>query len=409
VNYLRGLSVTALATGLTFCLGFANQALLARLLGTEGRGHLALVATSVLLGGLLFGEWLSRGNAYHAGRQPQRVGSIWKNTTWYCLALLAGTVGITVIVAGTSLVPWGWPFTPVQLTLATALITVLVAQRGYNAILLGSDRLAPYALIPLLFITCYLVFNALALSWLEFGLTTVLIAWLAAATLAMSVAAAFAASPGAVDGGLLRSTSCVGGRGAVSATLIFLLFRSDIYLVEHFLDAPALGVYAIAIVLAEMIQRGPNVAGAVLLPKVLRGADDDHATSLVVGRWTLLFSLLVAGMVIVAGRPLIYWCFGDDYIGAYGPLVWMLPGLVAAGFASILNTKLAGQGYPPVTLWGPAVALTVNVALNLVLIPRAGLIGAAQATSVAYILWALIVTIAYQRHTGSGWRQLLPG
>ena len=194
----------------------------------------------------------------------------------------------------------------------------------------------------------------------------------------------------------------------MSATLIFLMFRSDVYLVEHFLGAAALGVYAIAVIIAEMIQRGPNIAGAVLLPKVLRGVDDDHAMSRVVGRWTFLFSLLVAAVIIIGGGPLIHWCFGDDFSGAHLPLMWMLPGLVAAGFASVLNTKLAGQGYPPVTLWAPAVALTANVALNLLLIPRAGLVGAAQATSVAYILWALIVTIAYQRQTRSGQPEGLP-
>ncbi len=202
---------------------------------------------------------------------------------------------------------------------------------------------------------------------------------------------------------MLQLTAAVGGRGAVSATLIFLLFRSDIYLVRHFLGAEVLGVYAIAVVIAEMMQRGPNIAGAVMLPKVLRGIDDDHGMSLAISRWTFAFSLLSAAAIVVLGAPLIEWIFGISFAGAYTPLVWMLPGLIASGYGSVLNTKLAGQGYPPVTMWAPGAALAMNVVLNLLLIPRHGLIGAALSTSIAYGLWAAIVTIAYQRTTGLRW------
>ena len=58
MNYIRGLSVTALATGLTFALGLANQALLARVLGDEGRGILAAVATTVLLATLALNGYI---------------------------------------------------------------------------------------------------------------------------------------------------------------------------------------------------------------------------------------------------------------------------------------------------------------------------------------------------------------
>jgi Na+-driven multidrug efflux pump len=85
----------------------------------------------------------------------------------------------------------------------------------------------------------------------------------------------------------------------------------------------------------------------------------------------------------------------------------MLPGLVFSGFGSVLNTKLAGQGYPPVTLWAPGLALAANVGLNLWLIPELGLKGAALTASVTYTLWALVVTAAYLRRTGLGWTAFL--
>jgi O-antigen/teichoic acid export membrane protein len=403
VSFLRGFSVNAAAGGVSFLLALANQALIARWLGVAGRGQLAIVATSVTIGGMVFGEWLSRGNGFHSGRDPARAGSVWRNTVGYSLALLllSGALAVTVPAVAP-----GWLASGQSLLLA-GMVTAVVAQKGFSGILQGRDRLTAYALIPLLFIGTYLAVNTIALGWLQTGLNGVLTAWLCGALLAALLAAVLSRAPGVLDGSLLHSTAVVGTRGALSATLIFLLFRSDVYLVRYYLSEEVLGVYAIAIVIAEMMQRGPNIAGAVLLPKVLRGIDDNHEMSLVVSRWVFAFSLLSAVGIVAFGETLIRWVFGVLYAGAYEPLVWMLPGLVASGYGSVLNTKLAGQGYPPVTMWAPGTALAVNVALNVALIPHYGLVGAALSTSIAYLLWAVLVTFAYHRMTGLTWTRFV--
>ena len=48
-EFLRGFTTNIVCTGLTFGLGAANQALLARGLGTEGRGQLGLEGRKVSL------------------------------------------------------------------------------------------------------------------------------------------------------------------------------------------------------------------------------------------------------------------------------------------------------------------------------------------------------------------------
>lgn len=407
MSYLRGFSTNATCTGLTFALGYANQALIARGLGTHGRGVLTVISTAVLFGGIAFGEWLSRGNSYAVGRDPTRAGSTWANTGLYVLALCAALGGAAALVAAWPALRSAAGLAPGQLLLLAALVTAVVAQRGFLAILLGRDRVLPYALIPVLFIACYLAGNAAALGPLAAGVDGVLTSWLMASALAAAVALVLTRAPGPADGTALRATARVGARGAVSTALIFLLYRSDVFLVGWFLGAGPLGVYAIAIVMAEMMQRLPNVAGTVMLPKVLGGDDDDHALSLALSRWVLRFGLVAAAAIVAGGAQVIAWSFGAAFAGAWEPLVWMLPGLVVAGFASVLNTKLAGLGYPPVTVWAPAAAFAANVALNLLLIPRLGLRGAALATSIAYALWAALVTAEYRRRTHVAWVRFL--
>jgi len=405
MNFLRGFSWNVVCTGLVTGLGLLNQSLLFRGLGPEGRGYLGELATTVMLAGLLFGEWLNRGNTYVVGRERSR----WKalhHTLIYGLGL--GVSLAAILWLGPPLIPYLDSF---QHCLLAGLIVASVAQKAGQAILLGEDRLGLYAVLPVVLIAAYLLGNALVLKAWHLGLEGVLAAWLGATCIAL-LATLLPLLRGhwtfaGFDPRFFRYTLGVGGRGAVSVILIFLLFRSNIYLVKHFLGAETLGVFMIAVVFAEMMQRLPNLAGLVLLPKVIRGQDEDDRLSLQVAQSVLLFSVAAAAGIVFFGRWAIDLFAGSRYLGAYQPLVWMLPGLVLSGFGSVLNTKLAGQGYPPVTLWAPALALSVNVALNLALIPAMELRGAALSTSIAYGIWSLVVTVYYLRSTSLTWSDFL--
>ncbi|SVC26123.1 uncharacterized protein METZ01_LOCUS278977, partial [marine metagenome] len=218
VNYARGLSVTALATGLTFALGFANQALLARMLGEEGRGALAAVATTVLLATLVIGEWVNRGNTFIAGHQPTRASSL-LSLTLVWTALLSVVFAIGLWLAG----PWLAAAISDQLSeslsvpvlwWAGVLTILLVVQRGAQAILLGLDRLRLYNVVPVLFIVVYLGGNALlAATTATPDVLHVLGVWCVAVALSGVVAIAACGRPVLLDlRPLLRQTAKVGSR-----------------------------------------------------------------------------------------------------------------------------------------------------------------------------------------------------
>ena len=405
MNFSCGFSWNLACTGLVTVLGMANQSLLARGLGPEGRGKLGMLTTMVMLGALLFGEWLSRGNTYVVGRREVGEKAL-HNTLIYGLAL--GIFLGLVALSGSRVFP---QLSELQFYLVAALTVVTIVQKAGQAILLGEDRLKLYSLLPLVLIFSYLAGNLLVLKVWRLGLEGVLGAWLLATALVLFVTLGVlqkhGSSSGAFDSRIFRHTASVGSRGATSAVLIFLLFRSDIFVVNHFLGPEVLGVYMIAVVFAEMMQRLPNIAGVVLLPKVIRGQDEEDRLSLQVARNVLFFSLGTAGGILVFGRPIIEFFAGSAFAAAYVPLLWMLPGLVFSGFGSVLNTKLAGQGYPSVTIWSPALALVLNLVLNLSLIPSMELRGAALSTSIAYGLWSVVATIYYLRATNLRWVDFL--
>ena len=409
MNFLRGFSFNAACTGLTFVLGFANQWLLANNLDAADYGKLGLWTTTAMLGALVFGEWLNKGNVYAAGKGAGR-GKLVGNTLIYGLVLTGVLAAIALAASGLSL-----PFFPhleiVYWLLLASVVVLMILQKAGESILLGEDRISSYSLLPVLFVLCYLGSNLLVLKVWGGGLAQVLVVWTASVGIvALTGFALLLRGAGGlkVDRELWWQMLRVGGRGGGSVILVFLLFRSDLYLVEHFMGAAQVGVYRVAGIFAEMMQRLPNVAGAVLLPKVIQAQEGEGLLSLRVARNVLLFSLLCAVGLLAAGKLLLL-LFFPKYPEAYGLLLWMLPGLVVAGFGSVLNTRLAGQGYPAITLWAPALALALNVALNLALIPVMGLTGAALSTSLAYVLWGLLVARHGLRQLGCGWGAFLRG
>ena len=418
MNFFRGFSINVICMGLAFALGFANQVLIARGLGEEGRGHLALVATTVMFATLLLGEWLNRGNTFVTSKEGQSSQAL-SNTSLYGMGL-AVILAAAAVAAGSQLRHL-MPFLGADWShyVIVAIILAVVMQRATQAIILGQNRMALYAVLPLVTAVVYLTGTVLALHVWQASLPGILIAWLSGVAVTFAVTFVYSLtgrsdSRGRTgkglswDGSLFGRAAAVGGRGAVSAVLIFLLFRSDIYLVKYFMGAEALGVYMIAVVIAEMMQRLPNIAGTVLLPRVIAGPDDSDVLSAAVARNILLFSTAAAAVLLLFGRQIVS-IFGPEFAGAFAPLVWMLPGLIASGLGSVLNTRLAGKGYPAITIWAPSIALAVNVVLNILLIPTHGLVGAAVATSAAYIIWAALVTVRYCRLASTSVWSVLKG
>ena len=296
--------------------------------------------------------------------------------------------------------------TLVQWVLGVCVIAFTALQRAGLAILLGEDRLKPYALLPVVFITIYLGGNLVLSQLGHLELERVMGVWVGAVgTTALAAFVPFLYRGFRFRWGghhVLGQMLRIGSRGEICLVLIFLLIKSDLFLIERFLGAEAVGVYGVATNFTDMMQRVANIASVILLAKIVRGQDDTRL-SLSVAQGIFVFSLLSAVVLIFGGRLLLS-VFFPLYPDAYTPLVWLLPGMLFLGCGAVFNAKLMGEGYPSMTLWAPGIALAANVALNLLLIPKLGLRGAALSTSVAYALWGVLTVSYYLRLNRLGGR-----
>jgi Na+-driven multidrug efflux pump len=73
---------------------------------------------------------------------------------------------------------------------------------------------------------------------------------------------------------------------------------------------------------------------------------------------------------------------------------------VALGGAKTLTADLAGRGKPQFGTYASFISFAINIPLNIYLIPKWGISGAAFASSVAYIIATVIVIIAFINISG---------
>jgi O-antigen/teichoic acid export membrane protein len=191
--------------------------------------------------------------------------------------------------------------------------------------------------------------------------------------------------------------------GGLHVVASMALFRIDAVLLAALAGAAAAGRYAAAyrlletvIFVAWTVSRSvfPIMASSPETWRVRRGAE--------------------RGMVVLASVFLPYmavlWCRGADVIrvlyghsfsvGDVAVLTWLAPTplLFGAGYLAAYVMTTDGPNFR--VLIGSVGALTINVALNLLLIPRHGPVGAAVATSVSYAAQVALLYPAASRRAG---------
>ena len=168
---------------------------------------------------------------------------------------------------------------------------------------------------------------------------------------------------------------------------------------QRLMSASDQGIYSAAINLSAIISAIGLAVNSVIYPQLSttwEGGNRGRALeNLDLSIRVTAVGLLVIGLVLVLlARPLILLLLGEDYIAGTQVLPWLV-----VFYLLTISLWLFGV-YPSlvertyVSAVGLVCALPVNVILNIVLIPRLGIIGAAVATVASYmVMWFIIVRI----------------
>ncbi len=262
------------------------------------------------------------------------------------------------------------------LGLSRQLLTALGDLSGANASVLGQSLLLPAVL------TVMLLTGPSLAAWALWG-------YLAAAGAALFFTASRLlrrVPPGPLwDARLLGTLLRLGIPSQLASFALSLTYRSDLFLVSHWLGLGAAGVYSIGLTLSEMLRGVPETAQALVVSRAVR--PDLRSYTEEVARMTVLVTAgagLAFALVAPVAVPIV---FGEAYRGAALVLVCLAPGVVGLAVSYAISPLLFLEGRIVVSAIGALAALAVLWAVSLYAPFEITLLKVAAASSLAY--WTL--------------------
>ncbi len=235
--------------------------------------------------------------------------------------------------------------------------------------------------------------NGLPFIFLVSGMVTFLAHWL---TVLALVRGPFVL-PVRATAAILRNSASV----YISGVMQVLNYRLDTLLVSAYAGASAAGLYGVAVSLGNLLWYVPNAVSFAWLPRV-SGLDAEEAGQRTadVTRHTFRVVAVSAAVLAVTAQPIIKLLWGASFVSAASALVALLPGVVLFSAPKVLTVDFIGRGRSRTITEAAALSLGLTIALNLLLIPRVGYMGAAVTSSVAYGVFAIYCLARYQQLTG---------
>lgn len=177
-----------------------------------------------------------------------------------------------------------------------------------------------------------------------------------------------------------------------------LNYRLDTLLINAMLGNAMVGLYFAGVTVAELLLFVPSAVIQVFYPKAAAVDEErrERVTLLTLG--ASLYLVFGGSIALGLALPwLIPFLYGHAFAGSIPAALWLIPGMLALTVVKILNHAVAGFGRPEYATYTTFAGLAATVALDVLLIPRYGIVGAAWASTLAYSLSALVILHLYMR------------
>lgn len=407
-NFFRDFSITSLSTLIISIVAFINNIIVTRQIGPEGRGKYAIISNLVIFLSLLLGEGIRRNNLLLVPEYKKQLNLIFTQNILY-IFFSSLFLGILYLFRNY----WSLiiPNISVSLLILGLLISIMtILWQSLQAIFLGLQTILYYNLIQIMPICITFILNLLGIYLFNFNLQDIIINLLVGAFLTSLIGLYFIRKDLSfqLPHKLLRQKSyAIIFRSTFSAAQLFLIFRGDIFLVNFFLGSIPAGIYSIAALFSELLQKIPNIAGPLLISKSVADKSDSSVLNTSRLSRVIFFINLVAICVLYfVGKDLIIFLFGVKFIKSFSVLLYLIPALFFFGSGSIFYSYFISKSYPAKVLLINGLVSLINISLNIILIPIYGLMGAAVICSFTYFLWTLLFCIYFHQQTKTPYSQI---
>lgn len=399
---------------LMLCCGVVTSLLGAWALGPAGRGDLIVVLTWPGIFVMLMEIGLPMAYRYWTARQPESTSAMFSNAV--VISLLIGFAGVGV---------------------AWMMIPHLIGRRSPEVVRLAQVYTLVIPLTLLIDLTRGLLEGARRFHWVAalrlvfFGvqLVSFVVLWFAGR---LTVATAVYTMIGATVVGLslaligvwrelqprwqpsitqLKTNLRYGVRDYPGVLTEFVSWRLDLMMLVGMASSSSVGLYSIAIRLAEITAVLASSVGDALMPEVAASKKAVKATKIVTRslRLTLLCQFLILIPLWICAPFILRFAYGTDFVPVTNVLRLLMLASVIWSAGAIVISGLNGLGHPGLSASARIAAALVMVVTLLKWLPSRGIQGAALASLSGYSVMFLVALFwLLRRRRISLWECLRP-
>ncbi len=362
--------------------------LVARLLGAESLGIYLVLSATVQLLIHVSGFALYFANTYFVARSPEKLIPIAVNSAFF--AILSGGVCVSIVLV---FVRGLLPGIPLELAFIGLVSVPFQVMTMYALnLFLAKGEMTRYILVDLVNQSSAMIGAVVVLLVVGGGIrllipvntgAAILMTIVAAAMFYRSASAQFPGVRWRIDAGLIAPMMRYSLKGFVLWASTLLVYRLDLLVVNYFRGAAEAGVYAVATQCTLFLLMLPHVISHLLQARVAATQDEGGDFSCRVARNTSLL-LFTACLLSVPGALLVSAVYGPGFSDLPVQLWILLPGVYLMGVQLVISQYFMGTGIPVFLPIAWLTTLTMNIALNLVLVPVYGARGAAVVSAICY-------------------------
>ncbi|MBZ5527514.1 MAG: flippase [Acidobacteriia bacterium] len=186
----------------------------------------------------------------------------------------------------------------------------------------------------------------------------------------------------------------------MNAIAVSIFYRIDQVMLHNMTGDRVLGPYVIAVQLVELFSTIPGALMSSLFPALSRTANDAPLFLHYLGtsyRFLLFVVFGLCATIAPVAAPMILFLYGRDYLPTAALLIVLIWSEVPLFFGTAISHALVAKGLQRYLPAATVVGAVSNIALNLVVIPRYGAIGASWATVVSYSLSGIFMYLLFQQ------------
>ena len=183
-----------------------------------------------------------------------------------------------------------------------------------------------------------------------------------------------------------------------------ILYGIDSFAIGYFRSTLEIGFYNAAIPIALLLNIAPELFIRLFFPLMTKEYSKKNLgvikeLSQQVGKWIFMLNLPFFVMIILFPGVFINLLFGQEYLIAENALRLLAIGAFFSSLTLLSSNLIAMIGKTRLMLADLTVILTLNVILNIILVPKYGLNGAAFSTMICGIIFGLIFLFQARHYT----------